>query len=95
MMVPVPRGFVRIMPCPACIPPLLMRLPSFAMPVTLKPAYQSHLPALLQNYTQATWPKHEPAWEDPLLKKKNNVRIEKKKNDVCKQAGRQMDKRTD
>ena len=43
MIVPVPRGFVRMMPCPACIPPLLMRLPSLAMPVTLKPALHSQL----------------------------------------------------
>ncbi len=38
MRVPVPRGFVRIMTCPACIPPLLIKLPSLAMPVTLNPA---------------------------------------------------------
>lgn len=38
MMVPVPRGFVRMMPCPAFMRPLLIKLPSLATPVTLKPA---------------------------------------------------------
>ena len=38
MMVPVPRGLVSTRACPAFKPPLLIKLPSLAVPVTLKPA---------------------------------------------------------
>lgn len=38
IMVPVPNGLVSTRACPACMAPLLIKLPSLAIPVTLKPA---------------------------------------------------------
>lgn len=45
MMVPVPRAFVKMMACPACMPPLLINMSSLATPVTLKPAQTQVVPS--------------------------------------------------
>ena len=56
MMVPVPKGFVKMMACPACIPPLLIKAPSLAVPVTLNPAcHAEHDQQLMHDGTFQIW----------------------------------------